>query len=563
MSYNKGESFTMAEMTMEELMNLEGVKVPSVGDVVTGKVIAIAGQEVTVDIGGGNDATVYLSELSADNISSVSDAVSIGSEIEAVVKKVSDEQILLSVKAVVIRAKNAAIEKALEDGTAIAATVIRAIRGGLLVDLGGVEAFLPASQIDVRYVENLEIYVGQTFNVKIESIKRGRIAVTRKEMAVVEREEAKARALEALNIGDRVDGKVVRITAFGAFVDFGAVEGLVHLSEISHIRFKKIEDILAVGDDVHAEIVKIDGEKIGLSIKKAMPTPVEEFAKAHQVGEVLSGTVVSAHDYGAFVEIAPGVEGLVHASELSWESVRSKVSDFLTVGKKAQVKVIDINVESGRVALSIKQIENDPWEALAATVGDVIVGKVESITQIGAFINIAPYIDGLCHFSEASWSARTRLEDLIKVGDEVQVKVISLDRDRKRVGLSLRQVAANPWEDLGFRRGDIITGTVTNLDNRGAEVKVAEGVTGFVPIGQIADRRLGHANEVLSMNDEIQVKVTNFEPNNYRLDLSIRQIAEDAERADFDAYMKVQDAEEAGSQDSLGDLFGDAFKDLV
>jgi len=294
-----------------------------------------------------------------------------------------------------------------------------------------------------------------------------------------------------------------------------------------------------------------------------MPTPIEEFAKAHQVGEVLTGTVVSVHDYGAFVEIAPGVEGLVHASELSWESTRSKVSDFLITGKKAQVKVIDINVESGRVALSVKQIENDPWEALAATVGDIVVGKVESITQIGAFINIAPYIDGLCHFSEASWSAGTRLENIIKTGDEVQVKVISLDRERKRVGLSLRQVTANPWEDLGFKRGDIITGTVVNLDNRGAEIKVAEGVVGFLPIGQIADRRLGHANEALSMDEEIQVKVTNFEPNNYRLDLSVRQIAEDAERADFDAYMKVQEAEGADAEDTLGDLFGDAFKDLV
>jgi len=562
MSYNKGESFTMAEMTMEELMNLERVDVPSVGDVVTGKVIAIAGQEVTVDIGGGNDATVYLSELSADSLNSVTDAVSIGSEIEAVVKKVSDEQILLSVKAVAVRAKNAAIEKALEDGTPLEATVTRAIRGGLLVDLGGVEAFLPASQIDVRYVEDLEIYVGQTFNVKVESIKRGRIAVTRKEMLIAEREEAKARALETLQIGDRVDGKVVRITSFGAFVDFGSVEGLVHLSEISHIRFKKIEDVLAVGDDVHTEIVKIDGEKIGLSIKKALPTPVEEFAKEHQVGEVLTGTVVSVHDYGAFVEIAPGVEGLVHASELSWESVRSKVSDFLTAGKKAEVKVIDINVESGRVALSVKQIENDPWESLAATVGDIVVGKVESITQIGAFINIAPYIDGLCHFSEASWGAGTRLEDLIKVGDDVQVKVISLDRERKRVGLSLRQVTANPWEDLGYRRGDIIAGTVENLDNRGAEIKVAEGVIGFLPIGQIADRRLGHANEALSMGEEVQVKVTNFEPHNYRLELSIRQIAEDAEKADFDAYMKVQEAEGAEAEDTLGDLFGDAFKDF-
>jgi len=564
MSYNKGEIFTMAEMTMEELMSLEGVKVPSVGDVVTGKVIAIAGQEVTVDIGGGNDATVYLSELSADDISSVSDVVSIGTEIEAVVKKVSDEQILLSVKAVAIRAKSAEIEQALKDGTALEATVINAIRGGLLVDLGGIEAFLPASHIDVRYVENLNIYVGQTFNVKVESIKKnGRIAVTRKELAAAEREEAKAHALESLQIGDRVDGKIVRITAFGAFVDFGAVEGLIHLSEISHIRFRKIEDVLTVGDDVHAEIVKIDGEKIGLSIKKVLPTPIEEFAKIHQVGEVLTGIVVSVHDYGAFVEVAPGVEGLVHASELSWESARSKVSDFLTAGKKAQVKIIDINVASGRIALSVKQIEDDPWEALAATVGDIVVGRVESITGIGAFINIAPYIDGLCHFSETSWSTKTRLEDVIKVGDEVQVKVISLDRKRKRVGLSLRQVAANPWEGLGWRRGDILTGTVASLDNRGAEIKVAEGIVGFLPIGQIADRRLGHANEALSMGDEVQVKITNFEPNNYRLDLSIRQIAEDAERADFDAYMKVQDAEGADSEETLGDLFGEKFKDLV
>ena len=553
----------MTEMTMEELMNLEGVNVPTVGDVVTGTVIAIAGQEVTVDIGGGNDATVYLSELSADAISSAHDVVSVGSSITAVVKKVSDEQILLSVKAVAIRAQNALIEKAYAEQLPLEATVTRVLRGGLLVDLNGVEAFLPASQIDVRFVEDLEIYLGQTFSVKIESIKRGRIAVTRKELLLKEREEAKARALEALKIGDRVDGKVVRITTFGAFIDFGAVEGLVHLSEISHLRFKQIEDVLTVGDAVHAEIIKIEGEKIGLSIKKALPTPIEEFSKAHEVGVVLTGTVITVHDYGAFVEIAPGVEGLVHASELSWESTRSKVADFLTAGKQAEVKVIDINMESGRIALSIKQIENDPWEALAATVGDVVVGKVESITGIGAFINIAPYIDGLCHFSEASWSTGTRLEDMIKVGEEVQVKVISLDRERKRVGLSLRQVTENPWENLSFRRGDIITGTVANLNNRGAEIKVAEGVVGFLPIGQIVDRRIGHANEALSMEEEIQVKVTNFEPNNYRLELSVRQIAEDAERADFDAYMKVQNAEEAGSEETLGDIFKDTFKDLV
>jgi small subunit ribosomal protein S1 len=192
----------------------------------------------------------------------------------------------------------------------------------------------------------------------------------------------------------------------------------------------------------------------------------------------------------------------------------------------------------------------------------MVKGKVESITQIGAFINIAPYIDGLCHFSEASWDT-TRLEELVRVGQEVEVKIISLDRDRKRVGLSLRQVTANPWEGVSVKRGEVITGTVISLDNRGAEIQIAEGVNGFLPIGQIADRRLNHANEELSMGQEVQVKVMNFEPNNYKLDLSIRKIAEDAERADFDSYMKVQNAEEAESGETLGDLFGDAFKDLV
>jgi len=553
----------MAEMTMEELMNLEGIGVPTVGDVVKGTVIAIAGPEVTVDIGGGYDATVYLSELSDKAINEVSDVVSIGSEIEAVVKKVSDEQILLSVKAVAVRAKHAEIEAALEAGTTLEAKVERAIRGGLLVDLDGVEAFLPASQIDVRYVEDLEQYVGQTFTVKVESIKRGRIAVTRKEVLKAERAVAKAQVLETLAIGDRFDAKVVRITNFGAFVEFaGALEGLVHMSEVSHVRFKNIEDVLAVGDEVPAEVIKLDGEKIGLSIKKATPTPTDEFIATHQVGEVLTGSVTSAHDYGAFVEVAPGVEGLVHVSELSWESARVKVADVLTVGKKAQVKIIDMNAESGRVALSVKQIENDPWETLAVTVGDIVNGKVESMTDIGAFINIAPYIDGLCHFSEASWGTE-RLEDLMKEGDEVGVKVISLDVDRKRIGLSLRQVTKNPWEDLAFRRGDVIAGTVESLDTRGAHIKVAEGVAGFLPIGQIADRRLANANEALSMGEEVQVKVTNFEPNNFKLDLSIRQIAEDAERADFDAYMKTQNEEEAETTDTIGDLFGDAFKDLV
>jgi len=553
----------MAEITMKELMDLEEVKVPTVGDLVTGKVIAIAGQEVTVDIGGGNDATVYLSELSIDNIASVLDVVSVGKEITAVVKKVSDEQILLSVKAVAIRAQNDAIEKALADQTALLATVTRAVRGGLLVDLSGIEAFLPASQIDVRYVENLDIYVGQTFNVLVESIKRRRITVTRKELASTEREQAKVEVLESANVGDLVEGIVTKITAFGAFIDFRGVEGLVHISEISHIRFKTIEDVLAVGDAVLAQIIKIDGDKVGLSIKKTIPTPMEEFVKVHQVADIINGLVVSTHDYGAFVELAPGVEGLIHASELSWEHARSKVTNFLTVGKKAKVKIIDINPESGRVALSIKQIENDPWEALAANIGDIIKGKVISITKAGAFINIAPYIDGLCHFSEASWSTKTRLEDLVKEGDEVEVKVISLDRERKRIGLSLRQVTDNPWENLEFKRGDVISGVVTNLDNRGAQIKVAEGVLGFLPIGQITDRRLASASEALSLNEEVSVKVTNFEPKHYRLDLSIRQIATDAERANFDAYMKVQKVEESDSEETLGDLFGDTLKELI
>ena len=553
----------MKDLSMEEVMNMDSFAMPKVNDVVTGVVVAINGDEVTVDIGGATEGTIYLNELSSGKLDSVHDVVKIGDNFTGLVKKVSDEQILLSRKALEERAKFEEVKKAFAEGTVLEATVMRAIRGGLLVNVNGVEAFLPASLVDVRYVEDLNVYVGQKFNVKIEGIKRDRVSVTRKELVAAERDAAKKEQMETLAVGNVVDAKVVRIANFGAFVAFGAVEGLVHLSEISHLRFKEIADVLAVGDKVKAEVVKIDGEKVGLSIKKATPSPFETYITEHQVGEAVTGTVMSIHDYGAFVKVAEGVEGLVHSSELSWEQNRSKVSDFLSEGKKVKVKIVEINSESGRLGLSVKQLENDPWSELSFNVGDVVSGNVVSVTEIGAFINVATHIDGLCHFSEASWSASERLENLVAVGDSVSVKVISIDRNRKRLGLSLRQVSNNPWLDVSVKRGEVVTGTVDSIDSRGAYVKVADNVVGFLPIGQITDRRLGRVEEALSIGEEISVMVTNFEPNNFKLELSVRKIAEEAERKDFNDYMKDQNAEEVGVSDTIGDLFGDSLKDFL
>ena len=548
------------EMTMSEVLSMANFDLPAVNDVIEGEVVRVTNQEVTVDIHGATEGTIYLNELTLDKVDSAKDVVKIGDKIKAMIKKVDDEQILLSRRALLEYERFQELKTAFEKGETLVAKVERVVKGGLIVNIG-LEAFLPANMIDVKYVSDLNQYVSQEIPVRIVEFnaRNRKIKVSRKMVIAEQLKAARDEQFSTLALGEIVEGEVVRIEKYGAFVRFGSLEGLVHISEISHLPVANVEDALTVGQKVSAKVIKIDGTKLQLSIKATLMTPFEQFASTHQVGDVLDGQVVRLMDFGAFVEVAAGVEGLVHLSELSWDH-KAKLDEVVSEGQTVRVRILSMDNKNHRLALSIKQVEQDPWVAFGHQVGDVIKGQVTNVTDLGAFIKVAPYIEGLCHYTEASWNPQMKLASMVAPMDEVEVKIISLDAKKHRLGLSLRQVKSNPWESVTFKTLDVVKGTVVATNDRGAFVAVEEDVVGFLPMNQITEKRISRVEDVLTVGQEVEVKVTRFEPKQFKLELSIRRIVEDAEREEFNNYMQKQEAME---NDTLGDLFGDALKNLL
>lgn len=548
------------EMTMSDVLDNTNFSLPSVNDVIEGVVVRVSNQEVTVDISGATEGTIYLNELTLDKVESAKDIVKIGDKVTAMVKKVDDEQILLSRRALLEYERFQGLKTSFEKGETLEATVVRSVKGGLIVNIG-MEAFMPANMIDVDFVSDLDQYVGQTVPVRIVEFnpRNKRIKVSRKIVVAEQLKLAREDQFSTIAVGEVVEGKVLRIEKYGAFIRFGALEGLVHISEISHLPVEKVEDALKVNQVVSAKIIKIDGTKIQLSIKAVLPTPFEQFTANHKDGEVLEGTVVRLTDFGAFVEVAKGVEGLVHISELSWDH-KAKLEDVVSEGKTVQVCILSMDRKHQRLALSIKKVEKDPWQIFTSKVGDIVTGTVTNITDLGAFIKVAPYIEGLCHFTEASYNPNKKLASLITVGQEIEVKIISLDAKKHRLGLSLRAVKANPWETTKLHVGDVVTGTVEAIIDRGAFIAVAEDVVGFLPANQISEKRLNRVEDALTLGQEVEVKIMRFEAKHAKLELSIRRIKEDAEREEFNNYMQQQEKVE---NETLGDLFGEALKNLL
>ncbi len=548
------------EMTMSEVLSMANFDLPAVNDVIEGEVVRVTNQEVTVDIHGATEGTIYLNELTLDKVDSAKDVVKIGDKIKAMIKKVDDEQILLSRRALLEYERFQELKTAFEKGETLVAKVERVVKGGLIVNIG-LEAFLPANMIDVKYVSDLNQYVSQEIPVRIVEFnaRNRKIKVSRKMVIAEQLKAARDEQFSTLALGEIVEGEVVRIEKYGAFVRFGSLEGLVHISEISHLPVANVEDALTVGQKVSAKVIKIDGTKLQLSIKATLMTPFEQFASTHQVGDVLDGQVVRLMDFGAFVEATAGVEGLVHLSELSWDH-KAKLDEVVSEGQTVRVRILSMDNKNHRLALSIKQVEQDPWVAFGHQVGDVIKGQVTNVTDLGAFIKVAPYIEGLCHYTEASWNPQMKLASMVAPMDEVEVKIISLDAKKHRLGLSLRQVKSNPWESVTFKTLDVVKGTVVATNDRGAFVAVEEDVVGFLPMNQITEKRISRVEDVLTVGQEVEVKVTRFEPKQFKLELSIRRIVEDAEREEFNNYMQKQEAME---NETLGDLFGDALKNLL
>ncbi len=547
-------------MESNEFLAYMDFTMPAVGDTVEGTVVKVTRQEVSVDINCATEGTIYLNELTNESVESAQDVVKVGQTVQAIVRKITDEQILLSRTAILEFERLQTLKASFEHGEILTGRVVRAVKGGLIVNIG-VDAFMPTNMIDVAFVKDVETFIGQDVQVRIVEFnaKNKRVKVSRKMVLAEQLKAAKEDQLSTLAVNDVVAGEVVRLQPYGAFVRFGSLEGLVHISEISHLAVNKVEDVLTVGQHVSAKVLKVENGKIQLSIKATLQTPFEIFTSSVNVGDIVEGTITKVLEYGAFAQVAEGVEGLVHTSEYSWDT-KAKFDDVMSEGKTYKFKVINVDVKTKRIALSLKQVEADPWKTLSMSVGDVVTGTVTNVTDLGAFIKVAPYVEGLCHFSEASFNPHVTINELVNVGSEVSVKVISLDAAKHRLGLSLRQVKANPWLSFNSKVNDIVTGVVTSTSDKGAYITLAEDVVGFLPMNQMSEKRISKAEEVVTVGQEVAVKITKLEAKEGRLMLSIRRIKEDAERSEFTNYLATENNVE---NETLGDLFGDALKDLL
>jgi small subunit ribosomal protein S1 len=432
------------------------------------------------------------------------------------------------------------IKDAHESGSIMEGTVKRRIKGGLVVDLLGVDAFLPGSQIALRQVPNLDELIGETLEFKIIKINKRRrnIVVSRRVVLEERREEQKRGLLGDLEVGQIRAGSVKNITDFGAFVDLGGVDGLLHLTDITWGRIKHPSEIVQIGDDLEVKVLDFDKEreKISLGLKQLTPYPWDGVEDRYPLGERVEGRVVSITDYGAFVELEKGVEGLIHISEMSWTKHVKHPSKILTVGQIIEAVVLKVDKDNQKISLGLKQTEPDPWTTIEQNypIGTQLGGTVRNLTNFGAFVELEEGIDGLLHISDMSWAKRVRHpSEVVKKGDVIDVMVLDISQDKKRISLGMKQLTENPWDSLAdeYAVDTDTEGKVTRTLDRGAVVELRSDVEGFVPVGQMGFEDMRHPEERYAMGDVLPLRVIKVDPKNKRIVLSVaaflRKLSED------------------------------------
>lgn len=501
------------------------------GTIVQGQVVELVGDGVLIDVGFKSEGVVSPHEF--DDIS----AVDVGDKIEVFLEAVEDDTgmvVLSKRKADRIRGWERIIEKC-KEGDNVNGKVMRKIKSGLLVDIG-VPVFLPASQVDIRRPVDIGEYVGQTIEAKIIKIdpSRRNIVISRRRLIEEEREEAKAQLLSELEIGQVRKGVVKNIADFGVFVDLGGMDGLLHVTDMSWDRISHPTELVHLDQDIEVKILNFDveREKIALGLKQMSEDPWERVADKYPVSSRVKGEVVNITSYGAFVKLEPGVEGLVHISEMSWTKRINHPTEVVNIGDMVEVVVLDINREKEEISLGIKQIETNPWELVVDKYppNTVVEGTVRNLTPYGAFIELEEGVDGLLHISDMSWTKKvTHPSELIKKGEQTQCVVLSVDKEKMRLSLGLKQLTEDPWLHAVPSRyipGQIVKGKVTKITNFGVFVELEPGLEGLLHVSEIADHKVENPQEELKMGDEIEVKLL-------RVDIQERKIGLSKKRAEW------------------------------
>ena len=527
------------------------------GEVVKGTVLKVTDNDVVVDVGYKSEGVISVNEF-LDETGAV--MVQPGDVVDVLLERTEDRDghiVLSREKAEKMKIWDE-VEKAFADRKVVIGRVIERIKGGLAVDIG-VRAFLPGSQIDVRPVRNLDALRGQELRMRVIKVnkKRGNIVLSRKVLLEEENAEKKKHTLETLSEGKVLTGVVKNITDYGAFIDLGGIDGLLHITDMSWGRVGHPSEVLKVNENIEVVVLKYDQatERVSLGHKQLVADPWTTVMDRYPAGARVSGKAVSLTDYGAFIELEPGVEGLIHVSEMSWSKRVKHPSKILNVGDNVEAMVLGVDPSARRISLGLKQVESNPWHELVEKypVGTKIKGKVRNLTEFGAFVEVEDDIDGLIHISDMSWSKRIKHpSEVLKKGDTVEAMVLSIDAENQRLSLGLKQLATDIWEDFFARHkvGQNIEGKVVRMTNFGAFVELDEGIEGLIHVSEFDDSQGGEKVD-LQVGQPYQMKIIKLSPAERKIGLSIRALKSDEFRTDWENYS----ASQGDGSATLGDHF--------
>ncbi len=527
------------------------------GSVVRGKVVGITERGVVIDFGFKSEGIVAQEEfMEAGELT-----VKRGDEVEVLIKSMETQEgvpILSRADAVRMRAWDD-LEKAYREGTPVKGRITERVKGGLRVDVDGVAAFLPGSQVDTRPVRNLESLRNQEIEAKVIKLnrKRSNVVLSRKAVLDEQNEGKKGQTLDQLEEGIIVEGQIKNLTDYGAFVDLGGIDGLLHVTDMSWGRLQNPAELFKVGETVQVKVMKFDRdrERVSLGYKQLLPDPWESVEERYVNGTKLQGKIASVTDYGAFIELEHGVEGLVHVSEMSWSKRMKHPSKIVNVGDTVDVEVLGVDPKARRISLGMKQTQANPWATLKDRyqIGTRVSGKVRNLTDFGAFIEVEDGVDGLVHVSDISWNKRIKHPgEVLKKGQEIEAVITNIDTENRRLSLSIKDTEPSSWDRFvtEHKPGDLVKGRITRFANFGAFVELDEGLEGLCHVSELSDERVERPEEIAQIGQEMEFRVLRIEPDTKKIGLSARAAKHDEPIVDTKTYS----SEAGGGMASLGEL---------
>ncbi len=524
------------------------------GEIIQGKIVGISGDNVVIDVGFKSDGTIPKSEFNA------TEEIKVGNEVDIVIESVEDEEgnVVLSKKRADFLKIWEKVIDAHENEKIISGKILKRIKGGMVVDLMGIEAFLPGSQIDIRPVRDFDAFVGQTMDFKIVKINipTENVVVSHKVLIEETIADQRKEILEGLEKGQILEGIVKAITDFGVFVDLGGVDGLIHITDLSWGRINHPSEVVKLDESIKVVVTDFDKEKkrISLSLKQLQAHPWENIEEKYKIGDKVSGRVVSLTDYGAFIEIEKGIEGLIHISEMSWTQHISHPSQFVSMGQLVDAVILSLDKDEKKISLGMKQLTPDPWEELMKKypVGSKHSGIARNLTNFGVFVELEPGIDGLIHISDLSWTKKVRHPgEVVKKGENIEVVVLSVDTDQRKISLGHKQINENPWDkfEREYSVGTSVEGKVVRIIEKGLIAELPSGVDGFIPASQLSPNKIKNLSFCFPIETNLTLKVVEFDKENKKIVLSALAVLKEKSDEEITQYITDHKLEKVSVDD--------------